>query len=153
MAALVYAGTTLLRIPSPTGGYTHLGDAFVLLSGWLLGPWWGMAAAGMGSALAELIGYPLYILPSLLIKGAMGFLSGWILKKAGSRFGSLAGGIAAELWMCVGYFLVAALIFGKGTAALASVPGNLLQGGVGILLGLTLFRILKKALKEEFPEA
>ena len=48
MAALVYVATSIIQIPSPVNGYVNLGDCFVLLSGWLLGPWYGAAAAGIG---------------------------------------------------------------------------------------------------------
>ena len=41
MAALVYVATSIIQIPSPMSGYVNLGDCFVLLSGWLLGPWYG----------------------------------------------------------------------------------------------------------------
>ena len=41
MAALTYVATMVIRIPSPMDGYVNLGDCFVLLSGWLLGPWYG----------------------------------------------------------------------------------------------------------------
>lgn len=57
MAALVYVATSIIQIPSPVNGYVNLGDCFVLLSGWLLGPWYGAAAAGIaiGLALAVLL--------------------------------------------------------------------------------------------------
>ena len=41
--------TIVVQIPSPLGGYIHLGDMAVLLCGFLLGPIWGAAAAGIGS--------------------------------------------------------------------------------------------------------
>ena len=44
MAALTYVATMVVRIPSPMQGYVNLGDCCVLLSGWILGPWWGDAA-------------------------------------------------------------------------------------------------------------
>lgn len=44
MAALTYVATMVVQIPSPMNGYVNLGDCFVLLSGWLLGPWYGGAA-------------------------------------------------------------------------------------------------------------
>ena len=47
MAALTYVATMVVQIPSPMNGYVNLGDCFVLLSGWLLGPWYGGAAAGI----------------------------------------------------------------------------------------------------------
>lgn len=37
LAALTYVATTVIKIPTPTGGYVHPGDGMVLLSGWLLG--------------------------------------------------------------------------------------------------------------------
>ena len=39
LAALVCVATMVVQIPSPMQGYVNLGDCFVLLSGWLLGPW------------------------------------------------------------------------------------------------------------------
>ncbi len=40
MAALTYVATMVVQIPSPMQGFVNLGDCFVLLSGWILGPWW-----------------------------------------------------------------------------------------------------------------
>lgn len=56
LAAMACAATMVVRIPTPTGGYVNLGDAVVLLGAYLLGPGWGAAAAGIGSALADLLG-------------------------------------------------------------------------------------------------
>ena len=56
LAALVCVATMVVQIPSPMQGYVNLGDCFVLLSGWLLGPWYGGAAAGIGSMLVDLLG-------------------------------------------------------------------------------------------------
>ena len=56
MAALTYVATSIVRIPSPMQGYVNLGDCIVLLSGWILGPWWGAAAGGIGSMLVDLPG-------------------------------------------------------------------------------------------------
>ena len=39
LAALACVATMVVQIPSPMNGYVNLGDCFVLLSGWLLGPW------------------------------------------------------------------------------------------------------------------
>ena len=41
MTALCAVMTTVIKIPSPMGGYFNLGDCAVLLSAWLLGPSWG----------------------------------------------------------------------------------------------------------------
>lgn len=54
LAALTTAATMVIRIPTPTLGYIHLGDSMVLICGILLGPGLGAAAAGIGSMLADL---------------------------------------------------------------------------------------------------
>ena len=64
LAALNCVTTMIIKIPSPLKGYINLGDCIVLLSGWLLSPGYGFAAAAIGSALAEQI---LYELPVRLI--------------------------------------------------------------------------------------
>ena len=65
-AALTCVATMIIHIPSPIGGYFNLGDCMVLLSAFVLGPVWGTAAGGIGSALADVIcGYFIYA-PDLL---------------------------------------------------------------------------------------
>ncbi len=147
MLALCCVATMVLRIPSPIGGYVNLGDCMVLLSGWLLGPWWGFAAGGGGSALADFLsGYAHYVPGTLVIKGGMAVLAALL---AGSRHGLTvrrgAAGLAAELWMIAGYFGYSALLLGKGLAALSSVPGNLAQAAVGLTAGLLLEHLLEQS--------
>ena len=60
-AALVCVATMLIKIPSPLKGYINLGDGIVRLAAWILPLPYGMAAAGLGSALADLFsGYVVY---------------------------------------------------------------------------------------------
>ena len=53
-AALSCAATMVIQIPIATG-YLNFGDGLCLLAGWILGPWYGFAATGLGSALADLL--------------------------------------------------------------------------------------------------
>ena len=54
LAAFACVATMSIRIPTPgTGGYIHPGDAIVILSGVILGPAWGLLAAGIGSMLFD----------------------------------------------------------------------------------------------------
>ena len=55
MTALTCIATMVIHIPSPANGFVNLGDGFVILSGLLLGPLFGAAAAGIGSMLADLL--------------------------------------------------------------------------------------------------
>lgn len=149
--ALICVATMVIRIDTPaTGGYVNLGDCFVLAASWFLGPWYGMFAGGVGSALADLFsGYPHYIPGTLVIKGLMALVAYLPVKfLRGKAFGwvsHLIGAIGAELVMVGGYFLYAWAILGKGlTAALTSVPENLLQGAVGMVGGMMLIEVLTR---------
>lgn len=146
MAALVCVATMVIQVPSPTGGYVNAGDCFVLLSGWLLGPWYGAVAGGLGTALTDIImGYTVYAPASLLIKGVSALMAAVTVKRFGTGHGALLlGGLVAELWMTCGYLAFTSLLLGKGAGALLSVPGNLVQGAVGIILSYILMQLLQR---------
>lgn len=145
MAALACVATMVIRIPIPaTNGYVNLGDAFVILSGVVLGPLYGGLAAGIGSALADLLaGYVSYAIATFIIKGIMGALVGFMVKK-GSALNVIIAGILAEIIMVCGYFLAEALFMGYGLGAIGGVFGNVLQGIAGIVISALLLPILKK---------
>ena len=74
MLAALACVATLINVPS-VDGYKNLGDCIVLLSGCLLGPLYGALAAGMGSALSDIIlGYAYYAPATLVIKGVMALM-------------------------------------------------------------------------------
>lgn len=145
MSALVTVATFAIRIPMvATDGYLNIGDGIVLFCGVAFGPAAGFIAGGIGSALADLIsGYAHWILPTLLIKGAEGALAGvlfFLLKKLRlNRF--LSAGIAAlpsAILMVAGYFFASWIMKGSAAVAVTSLPGNAIQGGVGIALAVLL---------------
>ncbi len=151
-AALTCVATMLIHIPVPaTGGYLNLGDAFVLLGALLLGPLYGFAAGGIGSMLADLLsGYAQYAPGTLIIKGVCAVAAALLwsaLKKKFERSPLPALFLAclvAELLMVGGYFVYEALLLGYGIGAAAAIPGNLIQGVVGILLAIPLFLQLRR---------
>jgi len=153
MAALTYVATSIVQIPSPMQGFVNLGDCIVLLSGWILGPWWGAAAGGIGSALADVIcGYFVYAPGTLVIKALMALAAALIFRafaKNGSRFGktfsgSLLGSVAAEIIMVVGYFLYELPLFGYAPSLKSAVTTNLPQAAVGLVAGMALFTLLDR---------
>lgn len=149
-AALTCVATMLIQIQMPaTNGYVNIGDCFVLLGAWVLGPWFGAAAGGIGSALADLLaGYPHYIPGTLVIKALMAVIAALLYQRLGKKhsyLGRLVGGVAAELWMVLGYFVYAWIALGKGLAAATSIPGNLLQGVIGIVAALALVAALQES--------
>lgn len=144
--ALTCMGTLVIKIPF-INGYLHPGDGFVLLSGFLLGPWYGAIAAGVGSALADMIaGYTLYAPGTLLVKGLTALIAAVVYRKKKNGFFALIGGVLAELVMVLGYFIYEWLLYGAGAAA--TIPGNFIQGLAGVVISILLLPILKKAIKE-----
>ena len=148
-AALTFISTYIIKIPTPgTGGYIHPGDAFVILSGVFLGPLYGAAAAGIGSALADILGgYFFYAPVTFLIKGIIGLVSGLIfssnaLKIKKDRIKLLLGGLFAALFVALGYFTFEILVYGPGAAA--SIPANLIQGLSGLIISNILYAPLSK---------
>lgn len=145
LIALVAVTTMVVNIPLPgVKGYVNIGDTIVLLAGLIFGPTVGALAGALGSSLADgLLGY-LYWAPwTFVIKGLEGFLAGWLLlrfKKAMPLVAMIAAGV-----MVLGYFLAGSILYGFG-AALASLPGDMLQGGASVVLSLVLVTPLRKYL-------
>ena len=146
-AALCTVMTMVIQVPSPMQGYVNLGDCAVLLSAWVLGPWYGGAAAGIGSMLVDLLsGYGHYVPGTLIIKGVDAMAAALIFRALGrGKTGMLVSGIVGETIMVLGYFFYASLILGKGLAAAASIPGNIVQGIAGIAIGMALAILLQKS--------
>ena len=151
LAALACVATMVIQIPSPMNGFVNLGDCFVLLSGWLLGPWGGAAAGGIGSMLADLLlGYGHYAPGTLVIKGLMALVGALVFKALGKKSAAaLVSGVVSEVIMVVGYFGYAGLLLGKGIGAAASIPGNLVQGAVGLVAGFLLLQVARRIHLEE----
>lgn len=148
LTALTTVATLVVQVPSPTGGYINAGDAVVLLSAYLLGPLWGFLAAGIGSALADLIsGYAVYVPATLIIKGLMALTAASVLRgaKGEKKLGfAVLGSITAELIMIAGYFVFTAAVLGLGWGGAAEIPGNCVQGAFGAIAGTALYTALSR---------
>lgn len=149
-AALCCVATMIVQIPT-VAGYTNLGECMCLLAGLVLGPWYGLFAAGIGSGLADLLaGYAHYVPGTFLIKGLVALIAALLLRpllKKGEKipFWRLAViELPSEVVMVLGYFGYKALILGKGLSAAASIPNNLVQAAIGIVLSVLLYTALSK---------
>lgn len=156
--ALCCAGT-FIHVPSPgTTGYLNLGDCFVLLSGWIMGPIYGFLAGGIGSALSDLVlGYASYAPVTLLIKGCMALVSYLIYKALIKSFGGkfifpcIISAFFSEIIMVGGYYLYESFLAGNFVSALAGVWGNSVQGLFGIILSVIIMGVMEKTgLKNNF---
>lgn len=147
-AALACVATMSIRIPTPgTGGYIHPGDAIVILSGVILGPVWGLLAAGIGSAMADLLGgYFIYVPITFAVKGLIAFIVGMIYHRLGKTSKTqytavILGGITDIILVAGGYFLCEIPLYGVSAAA-ASIPANLIQGLGGLIIAFVLYPLL-----------
>ena len=149
LTAMVCVATMLIRIPTMVG-YTNLGDGFILLSAFLFGPFYGAVAGGIGSMLADILsGYAFYAPATLVIKGLLAVIAALLWKAMRKRGGDkvwekILASLVAEIWMAAGYWTFETLFLGEAKAALASVPNNIAQGLVGVVLGMVLYYALSK---------
>ena len=157
LAALTFVATAVIKIPTPTTGYVHIGDCFVLLSGFVLGPVAGGLSAGLGSMLADLLGgYVVWAPGTFLIKFATAMIAAVIyrlLDKVSNKEGhhafvkAVAAGAVGEAVMIIGYFFYNVVILtvvntGAESVALsaafmqsfAEIPFNVTQGVTGVVL-------------------
>ena len=145
LTALTFVGTMIIQIPTGTNGYIHIGDCFVILCGYILGPVWGFVAAGVGSALTDIATSYFFWAPgTFVIKGTMAVIAYFLLKsssritKKGTLLQFVFASIIAALFMVVGYFVYAATILGEGLPAALSIPANLVQGAAGSIMSTIL---------------
>lgn len=157
MVCLVLLATYIIKIPSPfTQGYVHLGDTMIFLSVLLLGKKGGAAAAGLGSALADLLGgYAAYAPWTFLIKALMAFIMGAFIeaatkkKKHHVKIGSvpvveIVGMILAGIEMVIGYAAVDGVLAGNLWSGILGAPFNIGQFTVGLVLATILAMALYK---------
>ena len=139
LAALTVAGSSLrITLPIEIAGTTsvHLGNILCALSGILLGPWLGGLAAGLGSAIYDMLN-PLYISEAwitFLFKGAYGLAAGTVAWFGGKHWGygkataaTVAGALSyALLYLAKSYYYNGLLLSGLAPdAALLTVISKL----------------------------
>ncbi len=145
-AALCCVSTMFVQIPLSATGYFNLGDVFVLLCGWFLGPVYGMAAAGIGSMLADILSGFASFAPATLVIKALDALIAYLLCRLLKKFikneklDILPRAVSAffgEAFMVLGYFFFEAVILKLGMGAAADIFGNAMQG-LACLIGATI---------------
>lgn len=125
-----------------------MGDCAVLLSGYILSPAYGFLAAGLGSALADLLsGYAVYVPATFVIKGTMALIFyvafNFFKRKIKNIAATVLSGIFAEVFMVLGYFLFEGILYGFLVSAV-NIPANFIQGVAGLILGMLLIKMSEK---------
>ena len=165
LAALTVAGSAIrITIPVDIAGTTsfHLGNIMCALSGILLGPWYGAAAAALGSAIYDMMN-PLYISEAwitFLTKGAYGLATGlvvhlgtkpWTYAKAMAA--TITGAITyALLYLAKTFFYSGMLLKGLTVQAaaltvLTEVPATVFNAVIAIVFAPMLAVTIREALR------
>ncbi len=144
IAAFVFLGT-ILHIPTAVG-FINLGDAVIFLAVFLLGPAAALPAA-IGSALGDLLaGYPVYIVPTFIIKGLMALIIALVLGKRSGKKPSFikrfTASIAAEALMIAGYFAFEMILYGAALAV-GSILFNLIQAVAAMFVAIPLTYMIR----------
>ena len=165
MAALVAVGSALrITLPLDIGGNTsfHLGNIFCALSGILLGPWLGGTAAGLGSAIYDMMN-PAYIAEcwlTFLMKGAYGVASGLVISIGKKQWGyvraalaTTAGAVVYAILYLVKSYLKPILVQGVTAEAavltvIGKLPATIFNAAVAIICAPVLAVAIRKALEK-----
>ena len=166
LAALTVIGSSLrITLPLDIAGTTsfHLGNIFCALCGILLGPWLGGLAAGLGSAIYDMLN-PLYISEAwitFLMKGAYGLAAGLVIRAGSQNIGyfktllaSIAGALTyAVLYLAKSYFYSGLLIHGltpnaAALTVLSKLPATAFNAVVAVIAAPLLATAVRKVLEK-----
>lgn len=152
LIALVFVATVFLNIKLPVtanGGLVHLGTAMLFITSILFGPKKGAIAGAIGMGLFDLIsGWTLWAPFTLVARGLQGYVVGKIAWSKGRNGRSIIFNLLATILsvpvMLVGYYICEGILFHNWIVPVASIPGNIVQNVVGILVAIPVCAVLKK---------
>lgn len=147
---LVFVATLFLNIKLPiaaNGGLVHLGSAMLFIVAILFGPKIGFIAGAFGMGLFDLVaGWTLWAPFTFFTRGLQGYIIGKIAWKHNGQ--STGWNIAAILislpFMLLGYYICELVLYNSWIIPFASIPGNLVQNGVGLLVAIPVAIALKR---------
>ncbi len=135
---LVTVATMIIPIPVPGGGFFNFGDVLIVFTGLWAGSKAGAIAGGIGSAIADLLLFPLFAPITLVVKGLEGYICGLGHRRSG--IWQFVFPLAGSGVIVIGYFLGSWALPQLGKAvAIADLPVNLVQASVGFIGGRALF--------------
>jgi len=153
LTALTAAITFATFVPfAPTKGYFNMGDSMVFFSAFAFGWRAGAICGGVGSAAADVLLGSGYFAPyTLVAKGSEGLVAGLVDRLGGSeKLVRILAITAGGACMVTTYFLSEYFLLDVGLgAALAEVPGNIIQ----VIVGGTVGTLLAWYVKRVYPSA
>lgn len=135
--AMTCVFTLFFHLPSTAGGYVHIGDSIIYLAASILPLPYAIFAASVGGGLADFLGgYPVYIIPTMIVKGllTLAFSNKDKTKILTKR--NIAATIIAVFITVIGYgitgFILNYCLYGQTadvavTVAISTIFGNIMQ--------------------------
>ncbi|MGG1398482.1 ECF transporter S component [Bacillus salipaludis] len=151
LIALVFLSTFLnIKLPiAANGGLVHLGTAMLFIAAILFGPKKAALAGAIGMALFDLAGgWALWAPITFVSRALQGFIVGKIAWSNGRNGNSLAfnliGAIVSMPVMIAVYYIGEVILYGNWVAPVASIPGDVVQNVLGVIVALPVSAALKK---------
>jgi uncharacterized membrane protein len=146
LIALTTVFTLLVRVPTPARGYVNLSDVAITFTSIAFGPWIGLAAGGIGAALADLLGgYAAFAPLTFIAHGLEGLVIGMIAFRQRSLPNMIAAWLVGSVIMVGCYFVGEGLFYTGWPPAIAEAPLNAFQAVVGGLVGIPLYLAVRAA--------
>lgn len=155
--------TVKFPVPGTGGGYVNAGDGVIYAAAITMGGPLAAIAAGLGSALSDLLGgYVLYAPATLIIKAAMALVVGLAHGRQRNWLLWLGLMVAGSLVMTVGYFAYDFSFYSllspsdvgasRWSYALANLPYNLIQAVGGVIIGMVLSAVVDKVIPSQWQD-
>ena len=146
LSAIAYLLTAFAAIPYAGGaGYLNFGDAVIIFSSMILGPWWGALVGAIAGSLADLsAGYISFALFTLVAKACEAIIAGLFFKYIKNNL-KYIGTILGALFMVATYFVAYLILYGVG--GLISSAFDLIQDTVGVVFSIILYQLYIKIYK------
>ncbi len=140
MLMAVNVAMSSFGVPVP-GGHLYMNDVVICLAAIMLDPFSAFMVGGVGAFLGDLFFYPTPMFVSLVTHGVQAVVisvfSHYVIKKHPIISSGIGVTIGAVI-MIVGYSLGRAFIYSTPEYAILKMPYQILQAGVGAVMGMLL---------------
>ena len=157
MLMAVNVAMSSFGVPVP-GGHLYMNDVVICLAAIMLDPFSAFMVGGVGAFLGDLFFYPTPMFVSLVTHGVQAVVisvfSHYVIKKHPIISSGIGVTIGAVI-MIVGYSLGRAFIYSTPEYAILKMPYQILQAGVGAVMGMLLcwrfgiYKMFKKHVKPD----
>lgn len=151
--AIVTVFTSVVKIPTPGGGYLNCSDVAITFFSFLLSPLTSLVVCGVGASLSDAIGgYAQWVPITFISHGLEGLFISLIVRRGEKEFSrkedivrKILAVLTATLTVAFLYFILSGTFLYGYATALIEVPFNLIQAAVGSIIGFLLFEAVLKA--------